>query len=497
MEKRRMGHRKRSFCIGLLIFSSLFLFFNGTGLQAEEENEQENQPELRIETSANNPTVDKPWSLFLLVNHPRQQEVSVDPPRFPPSLFLERVRTDTVLITEGEKWTRFEFRFTPNRTGAITLDPFTVKIQRRVLETEPLSYRVYGVSVRRYDPRLRWQSPAPAISMGEKGELFLELLNWDPLKKPPESFFQGKLPVNAIFYESPIRASEQDGYRYKISIIPLSQSDVILEPFSITHENYVLNIPGIKVQVLPALEKQNLPAGTGNVLNESSSEKTDEVNGIKSDIPFPEASEKIFFLVRGEYDQVYSKVKALWENNNWAEAIAEIRRNERDNIAGPLFVNLRREMETKLGLDYPENENWRPLRIPLFFYISLFIAVPLALAIVFVSRPKKWFRIKNFTFRIGNGLIFFIVLMAMIGLFFIFVEESLGNFPASRSLASRKTVILRETQSYRVPDFKGAVNDFFKEGQSVTIGDYREDWCFAETPDGRSGWVRHDSIIVY
>jgi hypothetical protein len=57
--------------------------------------------------------------------------------------------------------------------------------------------------------------------------------------------------------------------------------------------------------------------------------------------------------------------------------------------------------------------------------------------------------------------------------------------------------VLKETQGYRIPDYKGAISDKFFEGQPASIGDYRGDWCFAETPDGRSGWVPREAVIPY
>jgi SH3-like domain-containing protein len=90
-----------------------------------------------------------------------------------------------------------------------------------------------------------------------------------------------------------------------------------------------------------------------------------------------------------------------------------------------------------------------------------------------------------------------IVCMFFLGLVFVVLSNDQGTFPAANPARSGRIVVLRKTQSYRVPDYKGAVNDWFSEGQPVTVGDFRGDWCFAETLDGRSGWVERESVINY
>jgi hypothetical protein len=84
-----------------------------------------------------------------------------------------------------------------------------------------------------------------------------------------------------------------------------------------------------------------------------------------------------------------------------------------------------------------------------------------------------------------------------VSLALIFLGERLGNIPVGSLGARERTAVLRETQAYRVPDLKGAVNSRFSEGQPVIVGDYGLDWCYAETTDGRSGWVPREAVITY
>ena len=77
----------------------------------------------------------------------------------------------------------------------------------------------------------------------------------------------------------------------------------------------------------------------------------------------------------------------------------------------------------------------------------------------------------------------------------IFLEGSLGDFPAGRTAST--SAVLKSTYAFRIPDSRGAVNDWFSEGQPVTVGAYTGDWRLAETSDGRSGWVPSEMVIIY
>jgi hypothetical protein len=482
MEKQGMDRRKRSCRIGLLIFLTLLLPL------AADEGEI---PEVRIDSFPASPSVNNHWSIYVLVRHPNPREVSVTPPHFPPSLALERVRTDTRFIVEGERWTRVEYIFTPLREGTITLEPFEVRTPAGRAFTEGINVYFSGDIVRRhYDPRFRWLGPVNAVSPGVKAELFLELTSLDPNMKIPEGLFQGRAPLNAILEEGFPQAAGDGRYRYLISIIPLEETNVILDAFSLNHDIYILNIPRISLSVLPARFQERaslnepLRAGETGIPPDSIRE-----------IPFPESRETVFFFLKGEYERIIAVAQALWEENRRAETLAEIRKNERDSFAGPFLVPLRREIEQGMGIGFTENERWRPLKIPLPVYAFFFIASISALVFFLVLRPRQLITSKHLIIFRRSAFFRVIILVITLGLILIFLEENLGDFPPGRS--SGNAAVLRSTQGYRIPDFRGAVNDRFIEGQPVIIGDYTGDWLLAETHDGRSGWVPRESVIIY
>jgi len=486
-----MDRRKQLFRAGLLGLFILVFFLPSFFRLGELRADEGEALEVLIETSPANPVVNSLWSVYVLVKHPSPREVSVEPPRFPSSLALERVRAEARTTAQGERWTRVEFLFTPLRAETITLGPFDVKtpLGRALSAAVNVTIRE-ETARRRYEPRFRWQSRPPSLSTGKEGELLLELVNWDPMKTIPQGFFQGKAPTNAILEES-MPFEEGGVYLYTISIIPLENSAVKIGPISFRYDIYALTIPEITVPVVPAGRPQAV-SGEGVVASRN--------NDPTSDVPpppFPSSREKVFFLFQKEYDEIKARAQSLWEENYRAEALAEIRKNERDNLFGPYLVPLRMEIEKVLGLGFTENERWRPLKIPLTVWAIFGFLIFLTALFLYAFRPQRRIKWKNAVFHRGNNFFTIIVLVFAAALGFIILEESVSRFSFGSSGSTGKTGVLKETQGYRIPDYKGAISEKFFDGQPASIGDYRGDWCFAETPDGRSGWVPRESVIPY
>jgi len=517
-----MVWRKRSFRTGLLIiFSLLFtlpVIFCNTGLWADEgesgsTEQAENIPEdpgpppleIQIETSSANPVISSPWSIFVLINHPSPSEVNVIPPRFPPSLVLERVRTDTRIIRReadrdsesseprNERWTRVEFLFTPIRAVTVTLDSFEVTVPGKQAKSSGMSvrFREQVQTVRRYEPRFRWQSPVPSVSSGEKKEFTLDLSNWDPQKSAPSGLFQGRVPVNAILEESLPTETGNGMYRYIISIIALGGETITLPPFSFHSDIYNLSIPEIKIPISPVK--------TDPVENDEdiSPDDISETGLNNHSIVFPGTDEKVFSLIRGEYDRVISHIRDIWNEGHYAQALAEIRKNERDSLAGPSLITVRKEMEYALGLGFTRDEAWRPLKVPLVSWVILGILIISFIVFLFVLRPSFKLRKRLLPSGFKRGFFPIVVLILLIGLAFIFLEEGITNFSIGRLSAPKNTAVLLSTSAFRVPEYKGAVNTRFSEGQPVIVGDYHGEWCYAESPDGRAGWIPLQAVIIY
>ena len=485
MERQRMGRRKRFNLIGLLIFFNLLL-----SAAAEEGDVLQ----VRLETFPLNPIVQNPWSVYILVNYPNPLEVDVWPPNFPSLLVLERIRAETRLVDGDTRWTRVEFRFLPLMEAIVDLEPFEIRTPLGVAFTDRSRVR-FGPEVyrRHYEPRFRWLYPASAVSPGDRAELTLELADWDPGRTVPEGFFSGQAPLNAIVREGLPVPVREGVYHYPISVIPLEGSNIVLGPFSFNYEVYNLDVPRISFRVLPArvgVEEDVLPNET---ITDNSNESMENENSFRT-ISFPQTQEKFFFLLQGEYNRITARARALWNEDRRAEALAELRRNERDSLCGPFLVSLRQEIEQELGIVFTGNERWRPLKLPLVFYALFFIAVIAALVFLFILRPRLLIYGKKF-FLLRKSFLSVIIIILATGLGIIFLEGSIGDFPAGRSPGN--TAVLKNTYSYRIPDLRGAVNEWFSDGQPVIVGDYSGEWRLAETPDGRSGWVPREAVITY
>lgn len=466
-----MGRRKRFFRPGFLII--FLVFFSRAGFSED--------IELRIGSSPANPTVNNPWVFYIHANHPNPLELNVNAPAFPGSLALERIRTEPRLI-EGERWTRIEFLFTPLRPGIVRLGPFELTVpasaaavERKAL-LEEISVRILpGAAAVRLQPQFRWiPSPAAAaVRPGERLELLLELSNWDPQRNPPLGIFQGRAPVNAILAESLDTAIGQSLHRYTISVLALEEGRITLEPFSFNWDTYTLNVPGINVQVLPALPR---PA-------EISIEIPDEPDEFYiSHLPFPEIHKNIFRPFRAEYERIISSVRALWDEKRFAEAMAEIRRYERDSLLRSHLAPLRSEMEQALGLRFTQSETWRPLRVSLFSWFVIIFMVFYGLYIALTRRRQ----VHSVTFRRQRC---FRIIAIFLVCTILAITGSIRQ-PAKHG-------VLHRTHAFRIPDTAAAANFWFDTGQPVTITDDHLEWCYAVAPDGRSGWIRRDALIIY
>jgi hypothetical protein len=524
MEKQGMVRGGRFLRAGLLIIflwgvsSGIFLWSQTDEDEAPGEvSGQESPLMVQIETTPALPVVYSPWSVYILVNHSSPSEVNVKPPRFPPSLVLERIRTELRFVrhepegssgaasqnlsspVQGERWTRVEFLFTPQRTGTITLESFEVTIPGKKAATGEISvhFREEPRNIGRYEPRFRWADPVSPVVTGERKELILDLVNWDPLKTPPRNIFQGRAPLNAILEEKPPLPTGEGAFRYAIALIPLEGTRIILEPFSFQAEGFALTVPAIAVALVAPAGAVPAKAAAALLPPQRGAAAPFPTNNEFPAPPFPENRKKIFPVFRTERFRIIARSQALWEEDRRAEALAWMRRNERDRVYGPLLAPIRREMEQTLGLGFTEDEKWRPLRIPLLFWIAGVIIALSTGGLVFFVRPRPGLLKKSVTSRRRRGFMTVVVFVLFGGAALILLEAGLGSFFMDRPGFSGNTAVLEKTPAYRVPDFSGAINARFGEGQPVIAGDSRGDWCYAESSDGRAGWVPKEAVITY
>ena len=507
-----MGSRVRLFRTGLLIITILLgsgirIFSQDTGSigenqtispvlpapgmlinipVADAEIEEESEIlEIYVESTPASPIINSPWTLVIMVNYSNPSFVNVRPPELPPTLVMDsRVRVEPRIFRE-ERWTRFEYIFYSQTAGTIRLDPFIITVPDLQAETNiiSVSFREAPVVVRRYDPRFRWAGTAPPVYTGSSAELVLELIDWNPDLAVPRGLFQGRTPLNAIVSEgSPVLSS--DGiYRYAINVIPLEGEIIVLDAFSFRSDIHTLSVPVVRIPVLETEFVQEIIE--------------EEEEDIIADVylPFPRPERNIFFPLEGIYQRTLNVIEELWEENRRAEALAIVRRNERESVIGVFLPPLRSEMEQLMGLRYSDDEYWRPLNVhPLSWMVSFIIIIFTIVFLIFFRRRFRSGKSNPVFYRnIKNSFIFILLL----GFLLIIFEEGIRKLVILPLFPGQNAVILERTAVHRIPDYNAGINAYFPEGQPVTVGDLRGEWRYVESSDGRSGWILDMAVIKY
>ena len=484
-----MEYRERTPRPGLLILFIFISLFMALPLGAQEEEPEDEGLEIQILSSPASPIAGGAWTFTILVDHPISQEVGVQPPRFPQNLILERVRTDVRNIRppgrpedEPSRWTAVEFLFSIRQGGSTTMGSFEVRVGSKQVSTVPITVQIRNVTTppARSAPLFRWERLPASLALGQAEDLSLVLTNWDTQRPIPRNLLRGLIPENAIMEELPF-SGDGDAINYPIRIIPLEGNNVIFGPLSVQFEGETMEIPRFSLTVVAA--EIHTP------LDDSESLEVllpfDEE--ILFSIPFPQAQENLFFLFRNKYNRIIGEARDLWYQGRRVEALALIRKNERDSLSGPFFAPLRREMEMNLGLSFTMDEPWgiwNHQAFPWVFSVLLLLGLVIILKMKINSQGFKSIKsIKPLGVLGGLG-----VILLVIGL-----GAGIGGFGAIQS----RSAVLENTEAYRVPDIAGAMQFMFDEGQPVKILSTSGPWIYAEAIDGKSGWIPIEKVYPY
>jgi hypothetical protein len=198
--------------------------------------------------------------------------------------------------------------------------------------------------------------------------------------------------------------------------------------------------------------------------------------------PFPETPDEPFPLFRKAYEKTLDRARDLWSRACYAEALAELRRGERDLLAGPKLAAPRRMAEQALGLPRTAgtaDEKWRPRN----FFLALII---LSFCLLLLTITKKGVR----------SLFVLLLLAGILGLAKTTPETGyLRGSSAVLRAGARETSL--HVAAYRVPDTQGAISARWMEGQPVRLRAAAGRWAYAESPDGDAGWVLLDNLVFY
>jgi hypothetical protein len=476
---------------------------------------------MLVESSPERPVLDGSWRISILVDHPVPDEVTIIPPELPSSLTFAQSRKEK---REG-RWTLAEFLFVPHRTGAITLGSFEVLTPAFRTRTEELRTYVttQGGALEEYHPRLVWAPLPAALNIGEGAELSLHLRDWDPGRVLRPGPFHATAPAGAILEELPLTNVDRDqGCVLRIRLTPLEGTMVTLKPFTLRVDTISLEAPPVSIRLRPSVaagrgsEEPSLqepgnavpgPVAPGIVFTDTILQRT---KGPPP--PFPETPDEPFILFRKAYAETLDRARELWGRACYAEALGELRRGERDLLAGPKLAAPRRAAEQALGLKQTTgtaDEKWRPRN----FFFAL-ILLSFCVLLLTVGLPLR-FRLRGSAAKKDVGFLFFrgsrygfifLLLAGILGLGIAgLAPPGLEKTAAETGYLRGSFVVLRagaqetllQVAAYRVPDTQGAISARWMEGQPVHIRAAAGHWAYAESPDGDAGWVPQDNLVFY
>jgi hypothetical protein len=400
----------------------------------------------------------------------------------------------------SRRWTVAEFSFIPQRGGTFVLGPFEIQAADKRAFTAPIRFSVRGPEgpAGEYRPFFSWETPPLPLSLGESGEFALLLTGWDPQKPfPLRDFFRGKVSEDLILETRTLSDSDRErGLVCRFRLIPLAAGDFELGPVLFPGED-IPEIPAVRFKVKAAPERPASadlsPRDSGDPAASVGLAGPAEPEGVAS-IPFPPGEVPGFLPFRTGYERTRQNARELWDEGKRAEALAALRRGERDLLSGPALASLRRNMEQVLALESGGDEIWFP------FFGGLCAGIFILILGVHLFSSGGPFRgKKNVTSsalrRYKRSILFLTVIFT--GALFGLGEGVIRRGGTGKEPAAGKRGVLRTAAAYRVPDLESGVDVLFKDGQRVLIRDAARNWVYVEAPDGRTGWVPEDRIIIY
>ncbi|MDR2798662.1 MAG: hypothetical protein LBB80_09995 [Treponema sp.] len=434
------------------------------------------------------PQVHTSWIVALLVDYPVPREVTVQHPLLPETLTLESIRTMPYRAGQspesGKVQTMVEFWFIPQRAGTLTLGPFEVRTPDTRYLTKSSSWYIQGETKREYRPVCSWLRPPQSLRIGERGQVVLRLRDWDPRKPwPGTELFLKELPEGALLEAEPLSPQDREqGLVLRLGVIPLEGIEFTWKSRRILHEGLSIEIPELRIPLIPGVAPPSpRPTVTDKPLAAAQYREWS----------LPYTAPPKFPWFRDDYEQALKRIQSLWNQGKIPEALGEMRRNERENLAGPSFTLLRREAEQGLGLALTHDEPWRPRTV---YRILLGLSLGI-LAFTFAAITLRRFHGKGIvTSRIAQGYKGMSMVLILGTALLLFALAGLGKLHLGTATGQG---VLRAAQAYRVPEEGGMVSASFKEGEPVQIRSVSDCWVYVESFDRRLGWVPRDKLIWY
>ena len=486
---------------------TLFLLFFPLAMFAQDDDTEEFESAEKIDLhvsaqiSVRTVTVGTPWTFTLYVNHAEPDEVTVITPPLAPSLFLDRVYRIRGMI-DTDIQTVIEYRFIPNSPGRFFIEPFTVITPHGIAETERQFFDVAGLSVeqRRLSRRMVWEGSPRQMAAGERAVISLRITDRDsnsnagrmPALSMLPDFFMPEIPRGAIIVSSPLSAEERErGFVLKLALITLEAGNFILPARQLQYENTVFEIPAVNIRVTSF--EGRAPAQNSRQNAGQDAEQDNFLNGEISGadvIQFPvfhlDTSDKNISQSRlNQCESIYNKAKDLWDSGLRAQALAELRRNERYHPAGNLLRPIRQEAEKNLEFFNTQNESRELQKVLLILAFSFFIFVIISLFVCFFLKRGPF---------VKKAALVCTVIFAAIGAFCFF------RFADSNTLFYKNRFgVTKATPVRLTADYEGEELFCFSEGRPVVIMLNSGAWVYVRANDaeGKSGWLPSGEVIFY
>jgi len=336
------------FVIILLTPSALFSAESGTGART------------LVRSLPDQPVAGSTWTLTLLIDHSEPNEVEILAPHFDEAVFLEQVLKTPRFITPGtateapaampqeflERWTAMEYRFVLNSPGTVSFDAFTVITPRGQTMTAPFDLNIQRppntAEVQNY--RFVWEGTPSELRTGENAVFSLRYSGTHYASSLPKAGqFLPAVPPGYILEPLPLASGDVSaGIALKLRLIPLEAKPFALARRQFSHNGAIFEVPALRIPVSRAAEQK---PGT----------QAERAEAGVSAPPFPppgaaiQSHSRLYQKYQNKCDTTYAAAKNLWESGRRADALAELRQNERDHPAGALFAIIRREAEQALG----------------------------------------------------------------------------------------------------------------------------------------------------
>jgi hypothetical protein len=252
-----------------------------------------------------------------------------------------------------------------NSPGIVEFDSFTIKTPRGEVKTAPFEIEIKQQqnTVERPRYRVSWGGVPGELKIGENAVISLSVAGRvQGLTLPEPRLFVPVVPPGHILEFIPLSAEEKrSGTALKMRLIPLLTVPFTLERRQLLFGGAVFEIPAVRI---PVSRQTAAPARADAPVPHTPPEPPapETANGHAGASPFPsfEAATAnhpgLSNKDRTECETVYGTARNLWERGSRADALALLRRNERDHRAGALFAAIRREAELSLGFTATNGE---------------------------------------------------------------------------------------------------------------------------------------------